>query len=435
MWAEFSSDGRSIVTASHDGTVILWKADQAIAPILKGHTNEVRSAEFSPDGTRVVTASDTAGCIWDVAAGTVAATLSDPGRMWEVTSAAFSHDGSRVVTGSGLDVRIWKAGDGSAGPVRRAGFLVDRVAFSPDGRDVVIQGPRRSEVWHLEGASPVRREEDGGLLMAVGPEDLRLVSYQEAAKVWKADGTLLAELPFGEEGLERAAFSPKGGRLVLFTAAGDAEVRTIQGALVRKKIQGALVKTLKGWSKFAWSPDGQRLAVDSGDHSVNVWNVEDERLLPMKFKGHGDSINSIQFSPGGERLVTASDDRTVRLWDTEQENLIAVIRGHGAEVNSASFSSDGKRLVTASNDGTAKVWTVDAEMLRRQFWFATSFCLSPSERSLSLGETDANANQGYADCQTMSRCLRDDRGLVLPDKYEGCLARFREAQAQRYSSR
>jgi hypothetical protein len=58
----------------------LWDADTGTeARVLKGHTDQVRSASFSPDGKRVVILK---------------------GHTDQVRSAAFSPDGKRVVTAS-----------------------------------------------------------------------------------------------------------------------------------------------------------------------------------------------------------------------------------------------------------------------------------------------------------------------------------------------
>jgi WD40 repeat protein len=62
-----------------------WKE----AAVLRGHTDTVWSADFSPDGKRVVTASaDTSARLWDVNSGKEAALLK--GHTDHVVSAAFS---------------------------------------------------------------------------------------------------------------------------------------------------------------------------------------------------------------------------------------------------------------------------------------------------------------------------------------------------------
>jgi WD40 repeat protein len=67
--AQFSPDGRRIITASDDGTARVWDAQtgQPLIEALK-HGGGVNSAQFSPDGRRVVTASDDSSArAWDLA--------------------------------------------------------------------------------------------------------------------------------------------------------------------------------------------------------------------------------------------------------------------------------------------------------------------------------------------------------------------------------
>jgi WD40 repeat protein len=65
--AEFSPDGKRIVTAGSDNTARIWDIEtRKTAPVLTGHTGPVFSAAFSPDGQRVVTASaDKTAQVWD----------------------------------------------------------------------------------------------------------------------------------------------------------------------------------------------------------------------------------------------------------------------------------------------------------------------------------------------------------------------------------
>jgi WD40 repeat protein len=66
--AEFSPDGKRVLTASADSTARLWSAatGEPIGEPMK-HDDDVVAAQFSPDGRWVVTASWDTARVWDVA--------------------------------------------------------------------------------------------------------------------------------------------------------------------------------------------------------------------------------------------------------------------------------------------------------------------------------------------------------------------------------
>ena len=67
--AQFSPDGKRIVTASSDKTARVWDAQsgQPLPEAMK-HNEIIYSAQFSPDGKRIVTASgDHTARVWDIA--------------------------------------------------------------------------------------------------------------------------------------------------------------------------------------------------------------------------------------------------------------------------------------------------------------------------------------------------------------------------------
>jgi WD40 repeat protein len=79
---------------------------------------------------------------------------------------------------------------------------------------------------------------------------------------------------------------------------------------------------------------------------------------------HKDSVDAAAFSPDGERIATASLDHTARLWDATGAPLSEPMR-HGDAVYSVAFSPDGNRIVTASADHTARLWDTARQGVRR----------------------------------------------------------------------
>ncbi len=95
----FSYDGSKIIT-THSGTLpeaVIWDVSTGKSVTrLRGHYGVIMDAHFNPDGTRVVTASnDGTSLIWDTVTGEPLKAMRHPSA---VLSAAFNHDGTRVIT-------------------------------------------------------------------------------------------------------------------------------------------------------------------------------------------------------------------------------------------------------------------------------------------------------------------------------------------------
>ena len=104
----FSPDGKSLVTASRDGTARIWSVDDgAERAVLRGHKGTVTEAAFSPSGLYVVTASpqDRTVRLWSASSGREIAVLAGQENVTNVepatTHATFNSDGTRIAIVSG----------------------------------------------------------------------------------------------------------------------------------------------------------------------------------------------------------------------------------------------------------------------------------------------------------------------------------------------
>ena len=233
--AQFSPDGKRIVTASGD-TARVWDAQsgQPLTGPLQ-HGDSVNSAQFSPDGKRIVTASrDKTARVWDAQSGqplTEALQHAD-----SVDSAQFSPDGSRIVTVSGNLARVWDAQNGKllTEALRHSGS-VNSAQFSPDGKRVVTASEdKTARMWNAQSGQPLTGplKHDGAVISArFNPDGTRIVTASEdkTAQVWDAqDGQPLTESLKHGGSVVSAQFSPDGKRIVTMSRDGTARVWEMQ---------------------------------------------------------------------------------------------------------------------------------------------------------------------------------------------------------------
>jgi WD40 repeat protein/serine/threonine protein kinase len=319
----------------------LYRLCHADLLTLKGLTGRVSRVAYSPDGKRLAGAGgDRTVKVWDAQTGQELLTLKDEGG-----GVAFSPDGKRLVTGR----KVWDTQTGRELLTLKGGH---GVTFSPDSKRLAGAGGEPGKPGEV--------------------------------KVWDAQtGQELLSLQGHTGQVNSVTFSPDGKRLASADNYPDYLVKVWDAQTGQElcSIKGG------GWD-VAYSPDGKRLASNSGDMTVKVWDAQTGQEL-LTCKGHTGQVNSIVFSPDGKRLASTSGDRTVKVWDAQTGQELFTFKKHTGVPWKVVFSPDGTRLASGTWDGTVKVWDATTSQEARTFRGPTgsvrSVAFSPDAKRLASG--------------------------------------------------
>src|SRR5262249_30039753 len=110
-------------------------------------------------------------------------------------------------------------------------------------------------------------------------------------------------------------------------------------------------------NQIAFSPDGTRALIASGDRSVRFYDVEGRRDL-KRFVGHTASVWSVGFSPDGKFAISGSMDGTARVWDMTTGLEVRKYAGHDSLVSAVAFTPNGRWGISGGFDGLLAAWKV-----------------------------------------------------------------------------
>ena len=162
------------------------------------------------------------------------------------------------------------------------------------------------------------------------------------------------------------AFDPKNPDR--FATGGEDRTVLLWSAAARRTITGMEPLKLERASVYAlgFSPDGQRLAVGTGDGALTVFDVSGPAPVARSvITAHLGALFSLAFDPADPNLLlTGGQDRAVRLWDLRGDTpvLASEAISHAGWVWGVAFSPDGARAGSVGQGQTSNVlwWDVSA---------------------------------------------------------------------------
>ncbi|WP_256096434.1 WD40 repeat domain-containing protein [Streptomyces sp. LUP30] len=389
----FSPDGRTVAAGSTGAPVRLWgAADHRTKAVLPESTAGARAVAFDPRGrTLALAAGDGTVQVWDT--GRMRRVESFTGHVGQVDALAYAPDG-RTLASAGADrtVRLWDTVHDRPGRVLTGHTdEVYGVAFAPDGQSLASGGADRTvRLWDLA------RHRTTSVLTGHS-DDVNAVAYTpDGATVVSAGGDGTTRLWDVHSGMPTLTLSGHTDYTMGVAVNADGTVLATAGfdqSVVLWNLGGPVL-TARPYTEIwqsAYSHDGRLLATADTDHTVRLWDVARHRPVAT-LRGHRSAVFSVAFAPDGRTLASAGSDGTVRLWDVAAHRLLGTLAGHHGDVFSVAFSPDGALLASAGADRTVRLWDVATRRplatLTGHTDFVNDVAFSPDGRTLASAGDD-----------------------------------------------
>ena len=178
--------------------------------------------------------------------------------------------------------------------------------------------------------------------LSYSPDGLKLASYDgdDVIELWDIQqGKLIRTLT--EDSKDTASLSVSFG-----------------GLRLKRQVDSFYVPCL------SYSPNGLQLAVGRPNQTVQLWDVEQSKLIHTLGKHSEDTtcrdysdITCLEYSPNGLQLASGSSDGAIKLWDIFEGKLIYILEGP-SQLNYISYSPDGLQLASGGGDHTIRLWDI-----------------------------------------------------------------------------
>lgn len=106
----------------------------------------------------------------------------------------------------------------------------------------------------------------------------------------------------------------------------------------------------------AWSPDGQRIAIDAGDHTIQVWNVFTKQKIATHPVQTQANISALVWSTDGTQIASATYDGSIQIWNAANGRNASPSIENAGQIVALSWSSDGKRIALATSDDSVQIY-------------------------------------------------------------------------------
>jgi hypothetical protein len=223
--------------------------------------------------------------------------------------------------------------------------IVNALAFTPDGKQLVVGGHHELTVWDVKDGKLVKR--------------IRTRAERAYGIAFLSDGKLaVAGGRPGQEGDVRVFdinAKPKETKDGVAILDGVADK-----AVMLKQLLDADDSVLC----LTVSADGKKLAAGGCDRAVRVWDISegiDKAKLEQTVENHADWVLGVTLSADGKYLLTAGRDKTAKVWDLKAKESVLTFPEHQNIVYGVAVKPDASVGFSVGADRQVRTWKPTGE--------------------------------------------------------------------------
>ncbi len=358
----YTSDGKYLITASEDNTLILWDASTLEQlNVFGGHTAPVRWFRPLDDSSTIVSAGDDGlYIITDYTTGEVVAAGEIPGGPGSSIFAV--GDGSTLVfVSSGGEIHVLEEGDeepASAGKLPLDIFTA--IDFNPEteyfavadtsGEVLIISASELKVVARLSRSTPNSFKK---LIFSPDGRYLAGISENELIYVWDVTSrSIVFSTKSGTGYAEQLKFFHNSKAILYFLD----DIKIAAYDLVTKSELFAY-KPFGEITSLAIAPGDKQATTAYFDRSVLQWRIPD-RMVLNKFEPLTDKVKAIHVDRVGSTILFTTLSSSFHIWQKAQPDQKKYLQTWDGLVLSSDISPSGEFFGYGGADDNIKIYSI-----------------------------------------------------------------------------
>ncbi len=335
---KFSPDGNSFATGSANKLIQLWNTNTVEHDFnLIGHEDLVSDVDFSPDGDTLVSGSpDGTILLWDRIGKQRINIIS--GHTGGIKALVYTKDNRIQACGTGLDgkLRLWDAGTSSELSIltEHTG-LTQAVAFSKNGKTVASGGNANGTIFLSDVFKVLENNADfsndnlmkplagniqGITALAFSPADTTVASGGADGRIYLLDtnsGRELKILRGAQSTITALTFAVDGTHL--FSGEENGTLRQ-WNALTGEEVRPVHNISLGAITALSYSSANKCLAIGDATGTIQFFDLIKKRKKERKFRMPHPGVTALIFSDDGTMLLSGSGNGTIICWDMNESH-------------------------------------------------------------------------------------------------------------------